>query len=1480
MNAWRAIVALIVADGDKKLFTWGADTSGALGIDPDSGNKSSPVQIGSSAEWTEEASVGYHFSVGIKTDGTLWSWGDNTNGNLGDDSVTDRSSPVETIAGGTDWVKVSAANSQSDTIGQQACAIKEDGTLWCWGDNDHGQLGDLTQVKKSSPIQVGAGTDWAEIRCGERTTHGIKTDGTLWGWGYNFYGQIGIGTNGISSYRSSPIQVGADTDWDNFGAPGSGSANCSSAQKDDGTIWLWGRNNVAQLAQNNLTNYSSPVQEITTTAWKVRGWAPGGSNTIAVKTDGTMWGWGYNPSGQVGDGSTTNRSSPVQIVGYSAGLYSWGQGTQGQMGNDTTTQDNTSPELLAGPATWVLMSGGIANKCGIKQDGTLWTWGAGTNGQLGNDAAVSTSSPVQVGLNTTWAQATMGSDFGSGIKTDGTLWMWGTATGGILGNLTSAPNLSSPTQTSLGGTDWAVVECSSANRVAAAIKTDGTLWTWGHGNAWGTLGNGPSGSFRQSSPIQVGIETTWSQLGGIGEGFVAIKTDGTLWGWGQNNAGQLGLGDTAIRSSPVQVGAGTDWAKCDGGRNGAAAVKTDGTLWCWGEGSFGGIGDGASVDRSSPVQTSLGGTDWANVEVGGHFTLGLKTDGTLWGWGYNLDGQLGNGNITGQTTPVQNISGGTNWTSIFADGYHSGSIQLDSLSTSDWDKATGGGIDQSFALKTDGSLWSWGLGTGGMLGDGTEVSKSSPIQTSVDKGWLHAKGGYRHSIGIRQNVATNTLWSWGSGNWGGLGDNSVTAKSSPVQTSVGGTNWAKMSRSRYGGLAIKTDGTLWAWGRNFEGQVGDGTVVQRNTPVQIGFDTNWSSIGCGYYASSAVKTDGTLWTWGNNQFGGLGHSDTTKRSSPTQVGAGTDWLMADTDRYSSGGLKTDGTLWTWGRGHAGILGGGNNTDISSPVQVGVDTDWVIFNSGINSMGSIKTDGTLWMWGRGNEGQLGDGSTLTKSSPVQESTLGTTWVSFDVGTDHCGAINEANELWMWGNNNFGHLADETIITRSNPQQTVSNTGDWSQVACGSDGTIAVKTDGTLWGWGQNNVGQIGDGTIVNKSSPVQNVAGGTDWTTVTAGSNSDTFSALRGETAYGLWTWGKNDRGELGDGTTVDKSSPVQTISGGVDWIKVGGSGGSNSGFNSAVGGIKADGTLWMWGLNTSGELGDETVVHKSSPVQTVAGGTDWADVSTGNVMSFGLKNDGTLWSWGQNFAGQLGHGDVGYHSSPVQVIGAGSDWVQVNGGTTFASGIKADGTLWTWGYNGQGQIGQGIIGTFANRSSPVQTSVGGTDWAQVSAGEEFIGAIKTDGSLWMWGGNGSGRHGDGTINTTKSSPVQTVPGNDWSQISCGKSHTGAIKTDGSLWMWGDNASGALGDDAGTADKSSPVQTASGGNDWAYVQCGGNATIALKTDGTVWTWGLGFYGILGDNTSTTKSSPVQTITGGTNWSSVSIGYYTAYGIRGT
>ena len=349
-----------------------------------------------------------------------------------------------------------------------------------------------------------------------------------------------------------------------------------------------------------------------------------------------------------------------------------------------------------------------------------------------------------------------------------------------------------------------------------------------------------------------------------------------------------------------------------------------------------------------------------NIAAGWALTVALKSDGTLWAWGYNDIGQLGDGTTNTRSSPEQ-IGTDNKWVSVAA------------------------GYDHTAALKSDGTLWAWGWNYYGQLGDGTTNSQSSPEQIGTDNKWVSVAPGYDHTVALKSD---GTLWAWGYNGNGQLGDGTANSQSSPEQ--IGTDNkWVSVAAGFYHTAALKSDGTLWAWGYNGYGQLGDGTTNSRSSPEQIGTDNKWVSVAAGAYHTVALKSDGTLWAWGYNVYGQLGDGTTNSRSSPEQIGIDNKWVSVAAGFYHTVALKSDDTLWAWGYNGYGELGDATTNGHSIPEQIGTDNKWVSVAAGTAHTVALKSDDTLWAWGWNYYGQLGDGTTNSQNSPEQVGTGGFT-----------------------------------------------------------------------------------------------------------------------------------------------------------------------------------------------------------------------------------------------------------------------------------------------------------------------------------------------------------------------------------------------------------------------------------------------------------------------------------------------------------
>ena len=444
------------------------------------------------------------------------------------------------------------------------------------------------------------------------------------------------------------------------------------------------------------------------------------------------------------------------------------------------------------------------------------------------------------------------------------------------------------------------------------------------------------------------------------------------------------------------------------------------TLYAWGDATGGQLGTGTTISQSQPVAVSnfLNGQSFAQIATGISHNLAIDTTGGLWAWGRNSSGQLGTGTTINAANPVKiSVSGlvtaPATWTSI--------SLGFTSL-----------------AIRSDGTLWAWGYGNRGGLGDGTTVSKSSPVQIGTSS-WTMVSTGYDQSAAID---ITGRLFVWGGGftipaGHGSIGDGTTLSYSSPVQ--IGTSSWSFVNLGQNGNsatnAAIDITGRLFTWGDNQFGAIGDGTTVNKSSPVQIG-TSSWSMISLGYGSASAVTTNGLLFGWGNNASGQLGTNNTTTYSSPVQIGTSS-WTMISEGGGNTVGLRIDGALFSWGSGSLGAIGDGTTTGKSSPVQIGTSS-WSFVSAAFNLASfAIRADNTLWAWGDNLYGQLGDGTTINKSSPVQIGSGSWTKVLGSASSYNNGAVNPTGKLYIWGYNTDGELGDGTTINKSSPIQVAAS-----------------------------------------------------------------------------------------------------------------------------------------------------------------------------------------------------------------------------------------------------------------------------------------------------------------------------------------------------------------------------------------------------------------------------------------------------------
>jgi alpha-tubulin suppressor-like RCC1 family protein len=692
----------IHADGS--LWATGSNAYGQLGQPASTASTTAWVPVGPDKDWVQVA-AGYDYSLGLKANGTLWAWGHNNHGQLGSSTNSNTDTPTPTmqqVGTPTDrYTQIAAGD-------MHGFGLRADGSLWAWGDNYFGQLGNSstsgTSAANPTPLRVGAPTDrYTQVAAGGYHGFGLKADGTLWAWGINTSGQLGNPTNsGAATANHTPLPVGAPTD--RYTQVASGSVH-GLGLRADGTLWAWGNNQAGQLG---TTANSRPI-DATPTPQRVGAatdtytqLAAGSLHSLGLRADGTLWAWGNNQYGQLGNaansgvyainatpvpvGSPTDRYAQVAASGnHSLGLradgslWAWGNNEAGQLGTATSSSpDNPTPTATGTALPTRSTAAGAYFGLAVKADGTLWAWGYNNYGQLGTDATATPSAtkPQQVGTDRDWVMVAAGDSHGLALKVDGTLWAWGYNGSGQLATARNSGTITpNPTLTRVGDASDLYRQVAAGQAHSLALRADGSLWAWGQ-NSYGQLGNASGSGFTgpHPTPGRVGTATDlYTQVAAGNYHSLALKVDGSLWAWGYNYFGQLGNGTSSNgdNPTPMRAGATTDlFIRTAAGNSCTLGLKADGSLWAWGSNEYGQLGNPTSKGNliANPTPLRVGATTdlYTQMGAGTVHGMGLRADGSLWAWGLTQYGQLGVGFYTNtvNTTPTQEATGRTDWATL------------------------------------------------------------------------------------------------------------------------------------------------------------------------------------------------------------------------------------------------------------------------------------------------------------------------------------------------------------------------------------------------------------------------------------------------------------------------------------------------------------------------------------------------------------------------------------------------------------------------------------------------------------------------------------------------------------------------------------------------------------------------------------------------------------------------------------------------
>ena len=1091
----------------------------------------------------------------------------------------------------------------------------------------------------------------------------------------------------------------------------------------------------------------------------------------------------------------------------------WGSRNDGRLGNGGPAAGSffnfSNPVLEVGSGSGLLndiiqVSAGNTHTCALKNNERVVCWGSGGSGQLGNNATSTSFQPQYVltqggsRLLENNQQISAGESHTCALKIDGGVFCWGHGDFGQLGNANDASYPIPQKVNGVGGTGFLtdIAQISASGNHTCALRNNGRVLCWGSGSS-GQLGNGQTPP-SQTSPVEVlepigndGLLTNISEISLGGKHTCALRNDGQVLCWGLGESGQLGYRVTANSSRPVVVLAAgqsqggtplTNITQLSGGEDHTCALDSSNQVHCWGKGASKQLGQIDNINNQitpQRVKTDVANVYLSDVEqvgVGHEHSCALKIDGSLVCWGKRSSGQLGDGKVDltedrGIPAPVVSeieLSVQT----ISAGGAHSCQVNTD---------GTNG---------VNGSIQCWGRGFGGQLGSnehvisnrGRTVSESDSSGTGDLLDMVLVSSGENHSCALN---SLGQVYCWGFGFLGDGKDERISLGPVLVETVTGGDPLPEITQISVGDThtcAVTEEGKVFCWGEGDLGQLGSGGTGDKLHPEYVLNDgtgggrlSNIVQVSAGQEHTCAVGENGNVFCWGSNSNMKVGATITSR----TKIKA-----------YRVPSLTA--------------------TQVSA---------------GNNHTCAIKTNFKVVCWGDGSKGQLGRGSSNTSSTRTPTTVLNLeNIVQISTKGDHTCAFQNDGQVACWGDNEYGQVGQpvsDLIIWR--PQFVDGNNGngnlsDIIEISAGENHTCARKTDGTSVCWGRGADGQLGATNYADSDSPVNvRLTSGTPKKftlkrRISAG--YDHTCAVKTSDQGKVYCWGASGYGRLGIGSSSGDKKRGQLVKG--------------------VGG--------------SGSLKNIT------------------QVTAGEEHTCALAEDGDLFCWGRGANGRLGQGaNNGNSNVPVQIGAYFGTSIQISAGAAHTcTVIDTNREVTCWGHSNKNQIGASTSGTPVNVGAASVGGNGFTDNLQVSAGHEHSCSVKLDGSVWCWGGQDWGKLGNGKNTSIGIHIPVRVKGVDGDgsltgmiQVSAGDEHTCALHHSGTAYCWGKKDYGRL-TQSGSGARTSPylVQESSSETQYNLVQvmAAWGHSCARTISNKVLCWGKGEYGRLGNNQTGNEQYP--------------------------
>jgi alpha-tubulin suppressor-like RCC1 family protein len=1084
---------------------------------------------------------GTNFTAALKEDGTVWAWGDNTNGQLGDGTTVAKGKPTQvkdSTGEGvlTDIVKISVSYEG------YVAALDKNGDVYTWGINTWGNLGDGTTVRNSLPAKVANLPKITDISTSYRTTYVVDEEGNVYGFGDNGYGQIG---NNTTTQSSVPVKVIGH--MKNVVQIGNG-ANQNTVLKSNGEVWSWGYNANGELGDGTTANKAYPVhtEKINDAAILENIiYIHSASNTVhAITTDNTVLGWGYSTTyGAVGDAATTNRTLPVLVknvgnvvaedgqnvlrdiveikgIQYAiiarnkqGDVFTWGNNANGELGDGTTTH-KTYPTLMN---TSIVTNGALTIGNGtiyqfvVSNNGEIYGTGSNSNNQLTEKITSQITTLAQIGteIKSDKDSLIMQKDNEEEIEIGYNPYF-------SLINDTVIPKLDLSIYSSNETVATAEIVEGSTNKISIKSIENGTAYVR-------ITDNNTNAAIVVSVKVTDFVNVDAEPQIAMGENHtVALRADGTVWAAGQNNYGQLGNGTNVASSEFVQVQTKNEEdelvpleniVQIDAGQHFTLALTKDGNVYAWGYNGNYELGQGNTTNSNIALKVKgLDGIGYleniVQVAAGSNQSLALDKDGVVWGWAENNNGELGDGTTTGRGTPIR-----TKFTNV-------AQIQV--------------ARDGSVILKNDGTVWTCGyypiLGTGASSGDAT----STPVQVKTNS-TTYLTNIVKISASARQVLAlsdTGEVYAWGEGAGGKLGNNgtgNLWYATKVLAGEQGGTTLhdiKDISTAQLTSHAISNDGTLYSWGNNGSGAVSDGTTTNRTTPVASKYAHDMSvvnnilalSTGNGYSTTRTIIANETGKLYVSGSRADYKSANELVLNAPAFTAIDEDVLANDKSQLRLHQEETEQLNITFTQGFNILalqetIGELEFTSLNEAIAiVGEDGLVKALNSGKTQIKVEDKDNNITIY-----------------IPVEV-------IAKDVITN-VQVVNSSNNtiilksdgtVWAWGYNYYGTLGNGTRTESFQPVQVKSPDGEGYlenivQIAAGQRHILALSKDGTVYAWGMQENGRLGNGltaaAYISLPIIVENLP---EIVEISAGQEFSMALDVNGK----VWAWGKSDYGQL------------------------------------------------------------------------------------------------------------------------------------------------------------------------------------------------------------------------------------------------------------------------------------------------------------------------------------------------------------------